>query len=83
MRRWATAAAKGDVYVTMDVLRRAVDKWLPRGLEMFGDERGGGTNVRMGLKPMKNDEAQRLYREEVGRLVREGWTIQDRKVFIP
>jgi 1,2-phenylacetyl-CoA epoxidase catalytic subunit len=71
MRRWATAAAKGDVYVTMDVLRRAVNKWLPRGLEMFGDERGGGTNVRFGLKPMKNAEAQNLYREEVGRLVRD------------
>jgi 1,2-phenylacetyl-CoA epoxidase catalytic subunit len=71
MRRWATAAAKGDVYVTMDTLRRAVNKWLPRGLEMFGDERGGGTNVRFGLKPMKNAEAQNLYREEVGRLVRD------------
>ncbi|HEY8021597.1 MAG TPA: Phenylacetic acid catabolic protein [Thermoanaerobaculia bacterium] len=71
MRRWATAAARGDVYVTMDALRRAVDKWLPRGLEMFGDERGGGTNVRYGLKPMKNAEAQALYREEVGRLVRD------------
>jgi len=69
MRRWATAAAKGDVYVTMDALRRTIDKWLPRGLEMFGDERGGDTNVRFGLKPMKNAEAQNLYREEVGRLV--------------
>ena len=71
MRRWATAAARGGVYVTMDGLRRVIDKWIPRGLEMFGDERGGGTNVRMGLKPMKNAEAQRLYREEVGRLVRD------------
>ncbi len=71
MRRWATAAAKGDVYVTMDALRRSINKWLQRGLEMFGDERGGGTNVRMGLKPMKNAEAQNLYREEVGRLVRD------------
>src|SRR6202035_2644364 len=69
MRRWVKSAAQGDVYVTMDVLRRAVNKWLPRGLEMFGDERGGGTNVRFGLKPMKNAESQRLYREEVGRLL--------------
>jgi hypothetical protein len=38
---------------------------------MFGDERGGGSNVRMGLKPMKNAEAQRQYREEVGRLLRD------------
>src|SRR5262245_28282402 len=69
MRRWMTAAARGEVYVTVDMLQRAVNKWLPRGLEMFGDERGGGSNVRMGLKPMKNAEAQSQYRDEVGRLL--------------
>ncbi len=40
------------------MLQQALNKWLPRGLEMFGDERGGGTNVSYGLKPMKNAEAQ-------------------------
>jgi hypothetical protein len=38
---------------------------------MFGDERGGGTNVRFGLKPMKNAEAQRQYYDEVAKLVRD------------
>jgi hypothetical protein len=71
MRRWVTAAARGETYVTMDVLQRAINKWLPRGLEMFGDERGGGTNVRYGLKPMKNAEAQRQYYDEVSKLVRD------------
>jgi hypothetical protein len=71
MRRWATEAAKGEVYVGMDMLQKAVNKWLPRGLEMFGDERGGGTNVRLGLKPMKNAEAQRQYYEEVEKMVRD------------
>ncbi|HTQ79067.1 MAG TPA: Phenylacetic acid catabolic protein [Thermoanaerobaculia bacterium] len=71
MRRWVQSAAKGDVYVTMEMLQRAFNKWLPRGLEMFGDERGGGTNVRYGLKPMKNSEAQRLYYEEVSKVVRD------------
>ena len=71
MRRWATQAARGEVYVSMPMLQKAIDKWLPRGLEMFGDERGGGTNVRFGLKPMKNGEAQRLYYEEVEKLVRD------------
>ena len=69
MRRWVTEAATGDVYVSMDMLQKAFNKWLPRGLEMFGDERGGGSNVRMGFKPMKNAEAQNLYRAEVGKLV--------------
>lgn len=71
MRRWATAAAKGESFVTMDVLQKTLNKWLPRGLEMFGDERGGGTNVRYGLKPMKNAEAQQQYYNEVAKLVRD------------
>lgn len=69
MRRWVTKAAEGEVFVTMDMLQKAINKWLPRGLEMFGDERGGGSNVRMGLKPMKNAEAQQDYYQEVGKLV--------------
>ncbi|MEM9557329.1 MAG: Phenylacetic acid catabolic protein [Acidobacteriota bacterium] len=69
MRRWVTQAAQGEIYVTMDMLQKAINKWLPRGLEMFGDERGGGSNVRMGLKPMKNAEAQSQYFDEVAKLV--------------
>ncbi|HSL83549.1 MAG TPA: Phenylacetic acid catabolic protein, partial [Thermoanaerobaculia bacterium] len=71
MRRWAQQAAEGEVYVTMEMLQKAINKWLPRGLEMFGDERGGGTNVRFGLKPMKNAEAQDQYYEEVRKVVRD------------
>ena len=69
MRRWAQKAAKGDVFVTMKMMQHALNKWVPRGLEMFGDERGGGTNVRYGLKPMKNAEAQDQYYEEVKKVV--------------
>lgn len=71
MRRWAQSAARGEVFVTMDMMQKAINKWLPRGLEMFGDERGGGTNVRFGLKPMKNAEAQEQYYQEVGKVVRD------------
>ncbi len=69
MRRWVTSAAEGNVYVTTQMLQKVINKWLPRGLEMFGDERGGGSNVRMGFKPMKNAEAQGQYYAEVGKLV--------------
>src|SRR4051794_3232028 len=71
MRRFATAAAKGETFVTMEVLQKTIDKWLPRGLEMLGDEGGGGPNVRLGLKPMKNSEAQQQYYREVEKLVRD------------
>jgi 1,2-phenylacetyl-CoA epoxidase catalytic subunit len=71
MRRWVTAAAKGGTFVTMLDLQKALNKWVPRAYEMFGDERGGGTNVRLGLKPMKNSEAQKQYQDEIGKLVRD------------
>ena len=62
MRRWMEAAAK-DRNATMDVpaIQKMCAKWLARGLEMFGDERGGATNVKLGLKDMTNREAQDLY----------------------
>ena len=45
----------------MEVISEDLNKWVPRALEMFGDERGGQTNVEFGLKPMKNGEAQEQY----------------------
>ncbi|MDH3255290.1 MAG: phenylacetate-CoA oxygenase subunit PaaI, partial [Acidobacteriota bacterium] len=71
LRRWMEKAARGSHYVTTADIQKAINKWLPRGLEMFGDERGGGTNVRFGLKPMKNAEAQGDYYDEVVKLLRD------------
>src|SRR5213594_2529087 len=69
MRRWAQRAAQGDPFITMQSIQKSVNKWYPRALEMFGDERGGDTNVNFGFKDMKNREAQDLYIEEVRRMV--------------
>jgi 1,2-phenylacetyl-CoA epoxidase catalytic subunit len=69
MRRWIQSAAKGEGYVGMDHLQRVVNKWYPRALDMFGDERGGGSNVKMGLKPMNNRDAANQYTEEVRQLL--------------
>ena len=55
----------------MATLQKHLNKWLPRGLEMFGDERGGDTNVKYGLKPMKNREAQDAYYQEVAKMIRD------------
>ena len=71
LRRWAKRAAAGDPFITMTGIQHAVNKWLPRGLEMFGDERGGETNVKFGFKDMKNREAQDMYLEEVRRMIRD------------
>jgi 1,2-phenylacetyl-CoA epoxidase catalytic subunit len=71
MRRWARRAAEGNPLVTMSMIQKSVNKWFPRALEMFGDERGGDSNIRMGFKDLKNREAQDQYIEEVRRMLRD------------
>ena len=71
MRRWAQRAAQGDPFITMAAVQHAINKWFPRGLEMFGDERGGDTNLKFGFKDLKNREAQDQYIEEVRRMIRD------------
>jgi 1,2-phenylacetyl-CoA epoxidase catalytic subunit len=70
MRRWMEAAAR-DRNAAMDVptIQRMIAKWFGRGLEMFGDERGGATNVKLGLKDMANREAQDLYVAECQKML--------------
>ncbi len=69
MRRWLESAAKGDAFITPQQIQQSINKWVPRGLEMFGDERGGDTNVKLGFKDMKNREAQSKYYDEVAKLL--------------
>lgn len=71
LRRYMEKAARDSACVSTSDIQKAFNKWFPRGLEMFGDERGGGTNVKFGLKPMKNAEAQADYVEEVAKVVRD------------
>jgi hypothetical protein len=71
MRRWLEAAAQGDAFITPEQIQQSLNKWIPRGLEMFGDERGGDTNLKFGFKDLKNREAQDQYLEEVRRMVRD------------
>jgi len=69
MRRWAQRAGKDDVFLSMATLQESINKWFPRALEMFGDERGGDTNIKFGFKDLKNREAQDQYIEEVTRML--------------
>ncbi len=73
LRRWATEAggreAEDASAITLQDLQRAIAKWYPRALEMFGDERGGERAVRLGLKPHNHIVAQTAYRREVEALI--------------
>src|SRR5688500_15182042 len=68
LRRWVEHAARGDGYISIGDIQRATHKWFGRGLEMFGDERGGQTNVKHGLKDMANRDAQDMYVDECQRM---------------
>jgi 1,2-phenylacetyl-CoA epoxidase catalytic subunit len=35
-------------------MQQSVNKWFARGLEMFGDERGGRKNIQLGFKDLTN-----------------------------
>jgi guanine deaminase len=65
LKRWAREAARGEGNVSIPTIQKHINKWYPRGLEMFGDERGGGTNVEFSFKDMKNAEAMGKYADEV------------------
>jgi 1,2-phenylacetyl-CoA epoxidase catalytic subunit len=69
LRRWAQRAAQGNELVTMTAIQKAFHKWMPRGLEMFGHEKGGDSNVRFGFKNMKNAEAQSQYYDECRKMI--------------
>ena len=63
------ADGKGD-YSVQDI-QEHMNKWLPRGLEMFGNEEGGGTNVDFGFKSKTNGVAQHEYWLEASDFVKD------------
>ncbi|MHC4223809.1 MAG: Phenylacetic acid catabolic protein [Planctomycetota bacterium] len=64
-----SANDEGDFSITD--MQEHLNKWLPRGLEMFGKEDGGGTNVEFGFKSKTNGVAQDEYYEEARSFVRD------------
>lgn len=69
LRRWAHNAADPNAPINMPLIQRVVNKWYGRALEMFGDERGGKTNVKLGLKDKTNRVAQDEYVIEVEKML--------------
>ena len=63
-------AARGEGDYSVDDIQRALNLWVPRGLEMFGNEKGGETAMTFGFKDKTNGIAQSEYYEEVKGVVR-------------
>ena len=60
-----------NYYGDKEEAQAAVNKWFPRALDMFGhsDSEGSELAVRLGIKKWRNEEARKMYLEEVGRLL--------------
>src|SRR5438034_10021094 len=71
LRRFAERAGRGDPLANMTLVQHAINKWFPRGLEMFGDERGGQKNIQFGFKDLSNREAVQQYIQELRKMVRD------------
>lgn len=69
LRKWLRKAAEGEPGVSTAMVQRYLNKWIPRGYEMFGHEKGGQTNIEMGFKDMTNEQALANYKAEIERMV--------------
>ncbi len=60
-----------DYYGDKEEAQAAVNKWFPRALDMFGHSESEGSElaVRLGIKKWRNEEARKMYLEEVERLL--------------
>jgi 1,2-phenylacetyl-CoA epoxidase catalytic subunit len=63
-------AARGEGDYSVEDIQRALNLWVPRGLEMFGNEHGGETAMTFGFKDKPNGVAQDEYYEEVRGVIR-------------
>ena len=65
LRELAVGATAQSGRYSIDDIQKALNVWIPRGLEMFGNERGGETAVAFGFKDRNNGTAQSEYYNEV------------------
>src|SRR5881392_2324562 len=65
LRDLAVAAHNDTGRFSIEEIQKALNVWVPRGLEMFGNERGGETAVAFGFKDRNNGTAQSEYYSEV------------------
>jgi len=51
--------------IDADEIQKVINAWVPRGVEMFGNERGGQTAITFGFKDRNNGTAQGEWYNEV------------------
>jgi len=69
VKELAVAATNGSGRYSIADIQKTLNAWIPRGLEMFGNERGGETAVAFGFKDRNNGTAQSEYYNEVREVI--------------
>lgn len=69
LKELAVQATRGTGPYSISDIQRTLNKWYPRGLEMFGNEQGGETMVIFGFKTKTNGQAQAEYITDVQGIV--------------
>ncbi len=69
LKEMAVGATNDTGRYSIEEIQRVLNAWVPRGVEMFGNERGGGTAVQFGFKDRDNGTAQGEYYNEVRELI--------------
>jgi hypothetical protein len=65
LRDLAVAAHNDTGRYSMEEIQHVLNVWIPRGVEMFGNERGGETSIAFGFNDRNNSTAQSEYYNEV------------------
>src|SRR5712692_2718212 len=69
LRELAVGATTGEGRFSIEEIQKTINAWFPRGLEMFGNEHGGETNVQFSFKDRTNGTAQTQYINEVREVI--------------
>ena len=69
LRELAVAAHADGARFSIRDIQKTLNAWLPRGVEMFGNERGGETSIAFGFKDRNNGTAQSEYYNEVREVI--------------
>jgi len=69
LKELAVNATEGSGKYSINDIQRALNVWYPRGIEMFGNERGGETSIAFGFKDRNNLTAQSGYTQECTEVV--------------
>jgi 1,2-phenylacetyl-CoA epoxidase catalytic subunit len=69
LRDLAVGATVGTGRWSIDDIQKTINVWLPRAVEMFGNERGGETAITFGFKDRNNGTAQSQYLQEAKEVI--------------